>query len=246
MSTTAPHGLDGLGCGIEQSVSISFTPSAGDDCHDGCRMRKPINGTKPACYALNHEKRFKHLAAELRRRRENPTIYINKAALAINYLRNYFVRISKFGTVLNRQEANKTRGYLPALQLFLQRVAAGGNRLQWFIEDRAKVKFYRDLLKTWKLNFIIRESVQSIAALNRRPIGEHLAIVCGDNGDGLSIAERIDKAHALAAAQRAKGRTAIVCGKVRGASDARDPRKCGECNACIEPLVELIILPKHR
>jgi len=246
MSTTAPHGLDGLGCGIEQSVSISFTPSAGDDCHDGCRMRKRINGKKPACYALNHEKRFKHLAAELLKRRANPTIYINKAAIAINYLRNYFVRISKFGTVLNRSDALTTRGYLPALRLFLERVAAGDNRLQWFIESRSKVKFYRELLTAWKLPFIIRESVQSVAALNRRPIGEHLAIVCGDNGDGLSIQQRIDNAHALAAAQRAKGRTSIVCGKVRGADDPRDPRKCGECNACVEKLVQLIILPKHR
>ena len=246
MSTTAPHGLDSLGCGIEQSVSISFTPSAGDDCHDGCRMRKRVNGKSPACYALNHEKLYKHLAAELRRRRENPTRYINKAAIAINYLRNYFVRISKFGTVLNRSDALKTRGYLPALRLFLERVAAGNNRLQWFIESRAKVKFYRELLTAWKLPFIIRESVQSVAALNRRPIGEHLAIVCGDNGDGLTIAQRIDNAHALAAAQRAKGRTSIVCGKVRGSADPRDPRKCGECNACVEPLVQLIILPKHR
>lgn len=246
MSTTAPHGLDGLGCGIEQSVSISFTPSAGEDCHNGCRMRKPINGKKPACYALNNEKRFKHLAAELVKRRANPTIYINKAAVAINYLRNYFVRISKFGTVLSRPDAMATPGYLTAFESFLRRVAAGNNRLQWFIESPAKVKFYRELVKEWDLPFIVRESIQSVAALNRRPIGDHLAIVCGDNGDGLTIAQRIDDAHALAAAQRAKGRTAIVCGKVRGANDPRDRRKCGECNACVEPLVQLIILPKHK
>ena len=238
MSTEAPDGLDCLGCGNEFSASISLTISGGDDCDDGCKAKGKY------CYAEAIENQYSLLAAKMERRQANQARALNQATLAVRRIRNYFIRIAKLGTLKNPADALNSPGYMDALKLFVVENFKANNELQIFLESPAKVKFYRAWFHRWGVPFVVRESLQSLASVQRRKAGQQTSYIVGEELSGYPA--RIAAAHDLAKSERAKGKVVVVCGKVRAASDPRPKRKCGDCTACCSPLVDLVLLPKHK
>jgi hypothetical protein len=130
------------------------------------------------------------------------------------------------------------------LRLFVLENVKANNEFQLFVESPAKAKFYRSLFKQWGAPYVVRESLQSLASVQRRKSGQQTSYIVGEDLTG--YAPRIAEAHRLADAERAKGKTVVVCGKIRAASDPRPKRKCGDCTACCSPVVDLVLLPKHK
>lgn len=238
MSTEAPDGLDCLGCGNEFSASISLTISGGKHCDDDCKAKGEY------CYAEAIEHQYPLLAAKMKRRQANQARALNQATLAVRRIRNYFIRIAKLGTLLNPADALRSPGYMDALKLFVIENYKANNDLQIFLESPKKVRFYRAWFRRWGVPFIIRESLQSLASVQRRKAGQQTSYIVGEELTGYPA--RIAAAHDLARAERAKGKTVVVCGKVRAASDQRPKRKCGDCTACCSQSVDLILFPKHK
>lgn len=238
MSTEAPDGLDCLGCGNEFSASLSLTISGGKACDDGCKAKGKY------CYAQALEKQYPALYRKMKRRQADPVRALNRGTLAIRRLRNYFIRLGKLGTLLPPAEARKHGGYLTALRLFVLENVKADNEFQLFVESPAKAKFYRSLFKQWGAPYVVRESLQSLASVQRRKAGQQTSYIVGEDLTG--YAPRIAEAHRLADTERAKGKTVVVCGKVRASKDPRPKRKCGDCTACCSPVVDLILFPKHK
>ena len=174
MSTEAPDGLDCLGCGNEFSASISLTISGGKHCDDDCKAKGEY------CYAEAIEHQYPLLAAKMKRRQANQARALNQATLAVRRIRNYFIRIAKLGTLLNPADALRSPGYMDALKLFVIENYKADNDLQIFLESPKKVRFYRAWFRRWGVPFVIRESLQSLASVQRRKAGQQTSYIVGE------------------------------------------------------------------
>ena len=233
--------LGELPIAISNSFAINFdaTASAGDNCEKIC------SHYGVDCYAEKSEKRQPNLIKSGRRRALSPVQLVNSARLQIRHKRRCWARISSRGSVPKVSKARKIAGFIPAFKALISEIVESDSPLHFPVESARKREFYQSICDEAKPGaVVVRESVHS----RRSAIGKtgiNRSYVVGASYDGLGIAGRIEKARALACKIRTNGETAIVCPKIKPRNHSGRVAKCGECTACADRSVLVVLYPKH-
>lgn len=261
--------LGGFGKAIENSVSLNFGVSGGDDCDTKCRMHpdyvlpdhlKPI-GLENKCYALTTEKRFdrKQLADKLvRHSKMNPAMICGRAIIEVqDVLRREFdipwFRFCTNGPLPKVTKARKNKLFLSQLRKLVELLVANNIPVHLPVETHAKAKFYRSIVGDL---IEVRESLQDVKRFNTAKGSVSFVVGVG------TLPERIEQARAAAKARTdSTGRKTIVCPAVvagfqkklknRGLNivekedlKARySKQKCGACKACAQNVD--VVYPSH-
>ena len=220
--------------------AFNFSASGGHSiyCDKNCKMYD--NG----CYAVNSEKRQGNLKTSGKRRELKPVQVCNSARLQFRTLRNKWARLSSRGSVPKVSQARKIRGFVDAFAAMISEIVESGSKIHFPVESSSKRKFYQVICDSVKPGaVVVRESVQSLRACLRSTAPR--AFVVGASYDGLGIAGRLKEAHKLARKIRAGGQSAIVCPKIKPRGYSGTVAKCGDCTACADGRVLVVLYAKH-
>jgi len=222
---------------VDDSIALSFSESAKQNCDD-CRLWK-------ACYASRLERIYKDLRLKLRRHfRNGGTWVVNRAIAQMGDSPIRWARMSVDGSLPNRWRFNAREWsmFVKRLRVLVRAAMERGAKWHVPVESSGKARSYRVALEG--LGVVVRRTSQS---------ARFGAVLRQDDHRAWVVAERIHKGHVssaekkrnvceayrLAKVAREAGVSTVVCGAIAGDT------KCGQCTACAEPLVELILYPFH-
>ncbi len=232
--------LGALPIANDTGKTINFSASGGHSIYCDKKCRLYDNG----CYAVNSEKRQGNLRKSGERRELSPVQVCNSARLQFRNLRNCWARLSSRGSVPKVSQARKIRGFVDSFAAMISEIVESGSKIHFPVESSSKRKFYQAICDSVKPGaVVVRESVQSLRACLRSTSPR--AFVVGDSYDGLGIAGRLREAHKLARKIRAGGQSAIVCPKIKPRGYSGTVAKCGDCTACADSRVLVVLYAKH-
>ncbi len=251
--------LGTFGKGVENSISINFGLSAGNNCETNCQHHPNNNG---ACYAVRVEIRpdRKGLTDKLARHEAMPGWMIcGKAIIEIKKLlsRGYTIpwaRFSTNGSLPKPSEIRNDKLFRTQFRALIKLLSDNAIPMHLPVESNKKARFYRSLVGDL---VAIRESIQKKSRFESA-VGA-VSIVVGTG----KLRERIETARKTAK-QRTEntGRKTIVCPAVvasfkfklknRGLTTEQKTElksrygkaKCGACTACSDPCCD-IVYPIH-
>ena len=222
--------IGSYGKGIAGSVTVNFTVSGGRHCSDTC----PLKGN--GCYAITTEAMKPSITINLERKQESIGAYVHEltAPKSLAKLANApWVRFAAFGSIPDPEDMDiQTRAGLEVLGSFL---------------DHSKVHFPTETLSKADLlkasGFMPRVSVASNTDNLPKVLGAGHVASCTVQGDKLARGKN-KRAHSAKAITfvrdlHAQGINAKVCPAVAGNA------KCGQCTACADPKVQVIVYPMH-
>lgn len=237
-----PEQLGRFSKGNENSYSANFSESGGENCSDRCRLKKRTTDDNGMCYAVKIEKIYPNVkAANVAKRKLSPTQICNKIRLQIRSLRNFWLRFSALGSLPMIAKAKRTHGFESAFKSLIVEAEQAGAKIHLPIEETKKAAYYQDLISEVSGKTVVRESCQSKHRLMRAK--NHRSFVVGDKGTPMS--QRIDESRKLAADLRAKGESAVVCPAIKPRNHTGRKAKCGDCTACSQSDVKVVIYPLH-
>lgn len=217
--------------GIKNSAALSFGLSASDLCDDSCRQKSGD------CYALGPESQYKDYGKKLRNHmRAAPHNLVYRALNEIMTKRKSpdWFRLSVSGSIPARSSFT-----LPSWKKFTKSVVElcdyltqSGCKIHIPVETMGKARSWRTVLSG--TDIVVRRSIQSDRLKDVINSKDHTSWVCGEKNKGLP--EALKSAETL----RIKNKTVVICPAIVGDS------KCGKCTACAEPLVDVVLYPKHR
>ncbi len=245
--------------GIENSVSINFGVSGGENCDIGCDKHPDNDG---ACYAARSELRpdRKGLADKLRRHETMPAFAICGAALLeLKDIKRRghvvpWVRFSTNGSLPKPSEVRENRLFRSQFRTLVKWCVDNGIPVHIPVESYDKARFYRSLVGDL---VTIRESIQNVKRFDTAVGAVSIAVGTG------KLRERIDTARKTAKSRTdSTGRKTIVCPAVvtsfkfklenRGLNvidkenlkSRYSKAKCGACTACAQNDVD-VVYPIH-
>jgi hypothetical protein len=265
------HELPVLGTfskGCAGSVALNFGVSGGRHCDSGCRHHPDREGD---CYAVAVEQRDdrKGLAAKLERHElSQPATIVGRASIELHrlILRRAvpWFRFSTNGSLPQPADARVDHRFVRLLRELCGQLKSHNVPTHFPVESSEKADFYRSVVGDL---VTVRESLQT-QGMTPETIANHpipsgpCSFTAGESvGAGPNKLKRIIAA-ATAAAKAwtlLTGRRAIVCPAVRVSfmskydngmskeqkAEWRNKNKCGLCNACANPFVD-IIYPAHK
>ena len=224
---TFSKGLSGV------SYSINFSESGGVNCSDRC----PHKGE--SCYAERVEKLYPSAKKSgLAKRKLGATQILNRATLEIRNLRNCWFRVSVLGSLPKISQAKKEKGFEAAFRNFLKAVIESGSKIHIPVEDWQKATFYSKLAEGLA---VVRESCFTRERVKKTTNAASMVI----GVKGTPMAQRITECREFAKELRELGKTAVVCGAVKPRNWTGRKTKCGDCTACSEKTVDVVLYPLH-
>jgi hypothetical protein len=222
--------------GVDGSLGLSFCESAKHNCDPQCRLWR-------SCYACRIERMYKCLRAKLRRHHRNgPTWVVNQAIKQWPDKPVPWFRFSVDGSFPSRSKVRNWRTFRQRLRLLVIHALGTGSKVHIPVESKRKAMTYRAVLRG--IPVVVRRTSQ--ARTVEQLISEDdprawVAATAIHNG-GVSktqVSANIDLARQSATAIRANGETAVVCSAIAGSSH------CGQCTACADERVSVVIYPFH-
>lgn len=246
--------------GIENSISINFGMSAGENCETNCQHHPVNNG---ACYAVRAEIRPDRvqMANKLARHEAMPAWQIcGKAIVEINDIlrRGHVIpwaRISTNGSLPKANKARKDKLFCSQFRSLVKLCVENGVPVHIPVESNKKARFYRSIVGDL---VTIRESVQNVKRFESAKGAVSIAV-----GAGEKLRDRIEIARETAKTRTENtGRKTVVCPAVvasfnyklknRGLKQVErtelktrySKAKCGACTACAQSTID-IVYPIH-
>ena len=245
--------------GASGSVQLSLAPSGGRHCATSCRHH-PANGG--GCYAARAEVRpdRKQLKSKLERHEETEprTLYTRANAELLGMIatadalgeRVPWFRLAAFGSLPGRASLTD----LEAFRTMIRTAADAGIPVHVPLETRAKFAKYDAAMdglyyKSGPLEGL--DVVPRLSLSRRRPGSVAVESSQVGGAPGTSRADAVAESRELANHERRNGGRAVVCPAVltgpKFAKRSENVRRvhCGECTACADPRVSLVIYPHH-
>ena len=218
--------------GIPDSRTHNYSRSATSNCDKGCRQLR-----EKKCYAERIEKVYTTLGDRLLRHERIPPENLNYLAIAeLNTIKRLdWFRFSAFGSVPKSKDYRRKafRASMDKLFTALVKKIGRADRIHLPVESHAKAKAYREMADPHGI--CVRESLQSTSRL--KDLRGPASIVVGTADQ--TPAERHKQVLKMATELRSKGLSCVGCPAV-----LRDS-KCGQCTACADKRVDLVIYPLH-
>ena len=222
--------IGSYGKGIAGSATVNFTTSGGEHCDDSCPLKAK------GCYAITTEAMKPSITINLERKQDSISDYLEalvtpKALAKLNVAP--WVRFAAFGSIPAPHELTlQDFGHLRTIGASLDHT-----KVHFPTETLAKA----DMLKV--AGFTPRVSVATnVHQLASVLEAGHVAS-CAVRGDKLARGKN-KRAHSAQAITfmrelKSQGINAKVCPAVAGNA------KCGDCTACADKLVQVIVYPMH-
>jgi len=232
--------------GTPESVQVSFSRSASDNCDDSCRMKyspPDENGDmeEGPCYAIGLEVRYTTLSRKLERHQAAPPQNICKLAAfelsqfepgSVDWFRN-----SVSGSLPQPAVVRDNREFKVAFHDMIaeaKRATGDPGRIHIPVESYDKYRFYQPLVAD--LGVVVRESLQGTWKRRIKTLGHAASVVVGE---GIPVADREAECQRIADLVRSWDKSVVICPAVIRNS------KCGKCRACAVK-VDLVIYPLHK
>ena len=222
--------IGSYGKGIAGSATVNFTTSGGRHCDDSCPLKAK------GCYAITTEAMKPSITINLERKQESISDYLEalvtpKALAKLNVAP--WVRFAAFGSIPAPHELT--------LQDFRHLRTIGASL------DHTKVHFPTETLAKADMLKVAGFTPRVSVATNVHQLASvleagHVAS-CAVRGDKLARGKN-KRAHSAQAITfmrelKSQGINAKVCPAVAGNA------KCGDCTACADKLVQVIVYPMH-
>jgi hypothetical protein len=229
--------------GNATAISANFSESGGENCDDGCKLKATkASEAGGMCYARKIEKIYPNVKqAGIEKRKLSPTQICNALTLEARKIRNVWVRFSVLGSLPMQAKAEQTKGFKKAFQLLVKEIEASQSKIHLPIEEKTKAEFYQGLVNEVSDNVVVRESCQSLESLKTSE--NHRSYVIGTKGT--PMLKRINEAKQLAAELRESGESSVVCAAIKPRNHKGRKVKCGDCTACAEKSVKVVLYPLH-
>lgn len=226
---SAPTVVGTFSKAIEGAVSLNYSEGADENCDDSCPLKegacytKLVQKRKPAIQISGERKRKLGFATVV------ATQYWQLKAKIDNGEEIPWARVSSFGSTPNRILTGVEKMHFG---LLIGMLAKNNIPVHVPVETEFKRKQLEEALRG--LPVVVRLSDHDGNATGPR------SIVAGDfsmtRKERLKVAEQVRKDH---------DGTAVVCPAIRSTFRKTKAIKCGTCNACANPKIELIIYPMH-
>jgi len=229
--------------GNATAVSANFSESGGENCDDGCKLKATKSEDAGGmCYARKIEKIYPNVKqAGIAKRKLSPTQIANALILEVRKIRNVWVRFSVLGSLPMEAKARETRGFEKAFKLLVSEIESSGSDIHLPIEEKSKAEYYQNLINEVSDKVVVRESCQSLESLKTSE--NNRSYVIGTKGTPMK--KRIAEANELARELREAGETTVVCGAIKPRNYKGRKLKCGNCTACAEKMVKVVLYPLH-
>ena len=223
--------------GNSSAVSLNFSDSSNPltNCDKRCKLFGTI------CYAFKLEKFKPNIKRSGENRFFHPVQILNSAILQLRMARNLWVRCSVFGSLPKVSAARKIKGFESAFLSFVKALVESGSKLHLPLESYSKFVFYQKMIESVSSELTARETVQTVQTLKRRPIDHQCAFVVGSFD--IPLKTRISKAQTLASELRLQGKKTVVCPAIKTRKQRK--AKCGDCTACSDKRVSVVLYPLH-
>lgn len=225
---------------VRRSFGLSFGPSADNGDCDPCRLWE-------CCYASRLERIYHDLNRKLKRHAiRGPTWVVNRALEQIPAEPIDWARLSVNGPLPRRSSIPRRRWrvFVDRLRLLITTAQNLGAKWHIPVESMAKARTYRAALAG--LGVIVRRTSQarSVRELMRSTDLRSWTVSDGPiHAGGISkeaLEANISKAYHAADQIRANGETCVVCPAI--CSDSL----CGQCTACADERVRVVLYPFHN
>lgn len=216
--------------GINGARALSFGLSAKSLCDKTCRMLK-----MGFCYAENPERIYKDYNRKLRSHmRMNPENLVARAKKEITPRIKWF-RFSVSGSLPSRSMVRNWDLFSSELRSLVNELILHKIPVHMPVESSKKARTYRSLLGDL---ITVRRTIQTKNGL--KSFSDPAAYVCGDKPSKSNI----HLANSLAREIRSTGKTVVVCPAVFPNKHGTKS-KCGQCTACADNRVDLVVYPLH-
>ena len=220
---------------IKGGLGLSFAPSAGENCSLSCRLRD-------ACYASRIERIYSGLSVKLRRHYVMGPIAVLRGAMLELPQRIPWLRFCVDCGLPARGDmsAAQWREYSSLMRWITHLAMDRGAKIHLPVESHNKARSYRAMIP----DIVVRRSSQvSTIAQLRREKDPRSWVVARRIHNGCvtqnATHENIELARQYAQLIRASGQTCVVCPAIAGNS------KCGQCTACADSRVSVVLYPFH-
>lgn len=223
---------------VKDSVGLSFSRSARDNCDTGCRLWD-------ACYASRIERIYTGLNAKLAKHyKRGPLYVVNRAIAELGDRRLKWARLSVDGSLPPKSSmpTHRWRLFTKRLRHLVTMLLERGAKIHVPVESLSRARAYRKALQG--LGVVVRRTSQSkrLSAVIRQTDPRAWVVAKRIHRGHVSREEKqenISTAYRYAAEIRRHGQTAVVCPAIAGDS------KCGQCTACADACVDVVLYPFH-
>lgn len=207
--------------GIKESAALSFSRSASKNCSPGCKQLN--NG----CYAETVEKRYKDYGLKLiRHGRTAPHNLLYLALAEVQRRKLSWFRFSVSGSLPPVSRIRDKVRFAASLKELCSFLISNGALIHLPVESYPKAVMVRKILAG--LPVVVRRSCQSLSGLLKSK--DSVSWVVPKGTDVKKLADSI----------RESGKSVVVCPAIISSS------KCGQCKACANKFVDIVLYPKHR
>jgi hypothetical protein len=230
---------------VKDSHAVSFgRSSVFGYCWEGCRLHD-------GCYAGKLERIRTALRAKLERVASFHPVTVAEAALHEMPRRFSWFRLCVHGSVPRRQDF-ASRGewlrFVAAVVRLCREALKSGADVHFPLESPAKCRTWRAAFRAAGLPVVVRRSVQSDEAGLIRAKDPRSFVVVADgqtiHAGGVrreQVAQNRAEAVAMAERVRASGSSCVVC----PFGSRPESLKCGQCTACSDSRVDVVLYPLH-
>lgn len=230
---------------VKDSHAVSFGRSAAFGyCWKGCRAWD-------GCYAAKLERIRAALREKLERVANHHPVAVAESALHEMPRRFSWFRLCVHGSVPRRQDFKSRAEWLrfvAAVVKLCREALKSGAGVHFPLESPGKCRTWRAAFRAAGLPVVVRRSVQSDeAGLIRAKDPRSFVVVAPGNSihaGGVrreQVAQNRAEAVAMAERVRASGSTCVVC----PFGSRPDSLKCGQCTACSDSRVDVVLYPLH-
>ena len=208
--------------GIKESAALSFSRSASKNCSPGCKQFN--NG----CYAETVEKRYKDYGLKLiRHGRTAPHNLLYLALAEVQRRKLSWFRFSVSGSIPPVSRIRDKVRFAASLKELCSFLISNGALIHLPVESYPKAVMVRKILAG--LPVVVRRSCQTLAGLLKST--DNVSWVVPKGMDASKLADTL---------RSEQNKTVVVCPAIIGSS------KCGQCKACANKFVDIVLYPKHR
>lgn len=230
---------------VKDSHAVSFGRSGEFGfCWEGCRLWR-------ACYACKLERIRANLRRKLDRVGKFHPVAVARAALHEMPRRFSWLRFFVHGSSPTRHDfetVGEWRAFVAAVVDAVREGVKAGASVHFPLESPGKCRTWRAAFRAAGLPVVVRRSVQSDeAGLVRAKDPRSFVVVAPGNSiheggvQRKQVAQNRSEAVAMAERVRASGSTCVVC----PFGSRPESLKCGQCLACADKRVDVVLYPFH-
>lgn len=211
------------------AISLNYSEGADENCSDTCPLKsngcytKPIQGMKPSVKISGERKRKAGFYETISRQYWELKRKLDRGDVIP------WARFNSFGSIPNRKLSGVET---MALRALLKLLALHNIPVHFPVETETK---RRELARATEGLATVRVSSHGDLSLDGA-----ISTVAGNMS--MSRAERLEEAHKIRKSYKG---TAAVCPAITATFKRTKDIKCGDCTACANPKIKLIIYPMH-